>query len=45
MDSKMQLMMEGVSALVDCFADPLFVSFTAMIAMSIAIGFKRLVLE
>ncbi|WP_259391980.1 hypothetical protein [Paenibacillus thiaminolyticus] len=44
MDS-MQLMMQGLSALIDCFADTLFMSFTAMIAMSIAMGIKRLFLE
>ncbi|WP_170948159.1 hypothetical protein [Paenibacillus sp. 7516] len=45
MDERMNLIMQGVQALVSCFESPLFLAFTAMISLGIAHGIKRLVLE
>lgn len=44
-DYRLSLVMQGVQALVSCFESPLFLAFTLMIAMAVAHGIKRLVIE
>lgn len=38
-------LINGVSAIVHMFETPLFVAFSAMIAFSVGLGIKRLMLE
>ncbi|WP_161557011.1 hypothetical protein [Paenibacillus amylolyticus] len=44
-DYRLNLIMQGVQALVSCFESPLFLAFTAMLAMAVAHGIKRLMIE
>lgn len=42
---RLNLIMQGVQTLVSCYQAPIFMAFTAMIAIGIAHGVKRMVLE